>query len=72
MDEFERQAYWSYRANVPMVGDGKRKEAIPFPNWFAQLSGKKIEREEPELMEISDEEIEFLMKAGRQKFDPTG
>lgn len=72
MDEWEREAFWSYRANVPVVGEGKRREVIPFVNWFAQLSGKKIEREEPELMEITDEELERLFGAGRQKFNPLG
>ena len=71
-DEFMQEAFWSYRANVPMAGEGKNREVIPFRNWFAQLTGQAIERKEPELPEISDEEIEFLMKAGRQKFKPPG
>jgi len=71
-DEFMEDALWSYRANPPTAGEGKNREVIPFRNWFAQLTGKPIEREEPELTEISDEEIEFLMKAGRQKFRPPG
>jgi len=71
-DEFMEDALWSYRANVPTVGEGSRREVVPFRNWFAQLTGKAIERTEPELPEISDEEIEFLMKAGRQKFRPPG
>lgn len=66
-----REALWSYRANVPTVGEGTNRQAIPFKNWFAQLTGQPIEIEE-ELPEISDKEIEFLMKAGRQKFRPPG
>ena len=71
-DEFTWEAFWSYRANVPTATEGKNREVIPFRNWFAQLTGQALEREEPELPEISDEEIEFLMKAGRQKFKPPG
>jgi len=72
LDEFQKEAYWSWRANMPMAGEGEDKVVIPFKNWFAQLTNQKIEPEEPELMEITDEEIEFLMKAGRQKFRPPG
>ena len=72
MDEFEREALWSYRATPPTAGKGEQKQVIPFKNWFAQLSGKKVEREEPELTEISDEELEFFTKAGKQEFNPTG
>lgn len=72
MDEFERAAFWSYRANVPTVGEGETRTVIPFPNWFAQLSGKKVEREEPKLTEISDAELEMFTQAGKQEFDPTG
>lgn len=71
-DEFMEAALWSYRANVPTVGEGNSREVVPFRNWFAQLTGQPMEREEPELPEITDEEIEFLMKAGRQKFRPPG
>ena len=67
-----REALWSYRANVPMAGEGKNRQAIPFKNWFAQLTGQPMEIEEPQLTEISDAEIEFLMKAGRQRFRPPG
>ena len=65
-------AIWSYRANVPTVGEGTNRQPVPFRNWFAQLTGQPMETQEPELPEISDEEIEFLMKAGRQRFRPPG
>jgi len=57
---------------VPTVVDKTRREVIPFDNWFAQLSGVPVEREDPGLPEISDEELEFFIKAGNQEFNPLG
>lgn len=57
---------------MPTVGEGKNRQVVPFENWFAQLTGKPVEQKEPELMEISDEEIEWALKAGRQKLFPPG
>jgi len=71
-DEFMEDALWSYRANPPTAGEGSNRQAIPFKNWFVQLTGQPMETDEPELPEISDEEIEFMMKAGRMKFRPPG
>ena len=65
-------ALWSYRSNVPTAGEGKSRVAIPFDNWFAHLTGVKVERVEPELPEISDEELEFFVKVGKQEFNPMG
>lgn len=72
LDEFRREAMWSYRAKPPVVGTGERTEIVPFKNWFAQISGEKVEIEEPKLTEISDKELEFFMQAGKQEFNPTG
>ena len=68
-DEFKQEAIWSYRANVPTVGKGEDRRAVPFDEWYEELT--RIE-EEPEITEITDEEIEWALKAGRQGLRPPG
>ena len=57
-------------SSVPTVGEGEQRQAIPFENWFAQLSGVPAKTSEPELPEISDAELERLM--GRHELRPPG
>ena len=63
-------ALWSYRANTPATGEGKNRIAVSFEDWFAQLTS--VKEEEPEITEITDEEIEWALKAGRQGLRPPG
>jgi len=69
-EEFKREALWSYRANVPTVGDGNQRQAIPFENWFAQLSGVPAKTTDPEIPEISDAELEAMI--GTHELRPPG
>jgi hypothetical protein len=69
LDERRWQAFWSWRANPPTVGEGKDRRVIPFGEWWDRMTGK-VQEYEP--AEISDEEIEQALKMGRMQFRPPG
>ena len=68
-DEYRREALWSYRANTPMVGEGKSRRPMPFDEFWQRMTGVQVDEKLPE---ISDEEIEALMKHGRIGLVPPG
>ena len=68
-DERRDRAYWSWREQPPMVGTGEQRHAMPFDEFWDRLNGKQTETKLPE---ISDEEIEALMKMGRIGLRPPG
>jgi hypothetical protein len=65
-EERRWEAMWSYRANPPMVDHN----VLGFDVFMAQLG--LAEMPEPNVTEITDEEIERLMKAGRMGWIPPG
>ena len=63
-EERRWDALWSYRANPPMAD----RDVLGFDVFMAQLG---LSEEKPsEATEITDEEIERLMKAGRMGWIP--
>jgi hypothetical protein len=62
------EALWSYRENAPMTGTGEWASVIPFDVFLGQLG--LGEPKAAEVPEITDEEIERLMKAGRMGWIP--
>jgi len=68
-DEHRQEAFWNWRANPPMVGEGKSRRAMPFSEFWQRLTEP---REAEPIPEISDEEIEKLMKMGRIGLRPPG
>ena len=64
-DERRWDAFWSYRAQPPTIGDGKDRQVIPFENWAAQL-GLGIEVEEKG-MTLTEEDIKKAFAKGFKK-----
>lgn len=65
LDERRWEALWSYRANVPTVGEGKDRQVVPFNNWVAQLGlGDEVEEKGRTL---SDEDIKRAFSKGVRK-----
>ena len=69
-DERRWEAMWSYRAQPPARGSGKNRTVISFNEFLVSLG--MAEAVEPEVPEISDEEIEQLMAMGRVGLRPPG
>lgn len=59
----------SWRANPPVTGEGRTRRVVPFDEFWRGLTRPAVKEEAPE---ITDEEIEAAMKAGRMKFLPPG
>jgi hypothetical protein len=69
-EERRWEAMWSYRANPPMVEFNGHKVVVELNAFMAQLG--LAEATEPNVPEITDEEIERLMRAGRMGWIPPG
>jgi hypothetical protein len=67
-EERKWEALWSARSNPPVDGGG---DPVGFEMFLAQL-GLVTEVKRVELPEITDEEIEQLMKRGRMGWIPPG
>jgi len=69
-DERIWEAFWSWRAHPPTVGEGSNRSVVEFSTFLAQLGlGEQVEAELPE---ISDEEIKVLFEQGRMGLFPPG
>ena len=68
-EERRWEALWSYRANPPIVQAGRGTQVVDFQTFLAQLG---LDEDKAEPPEISDEEIERIMKRGRMRLFPPG
>jgi hypothetical protein len=70
-EERKWEALWSYRANPPTVGDGEMRSMVPLDSFLGMLGLVDVVKP-AELPEITDEEIEDLMRRGRMGWIPPG
>ena len=62
------EAWLSYWPNPAIHGKGDSRTAVPFDEWWGLLTTV----EEEAVTEITDEELEAALKAGRQGLRPPG
>lgn len=65
LEEKQLEAFWSWRANPPIVGEGDTRTVIPFPNWLASIGlGKEVEEKR---FSLTDEDIKKAFSRGVKK-----
>ena len=66
--ELKERAFWAWHVAPPIEGRGNSRRLIPFGEWWGRLK-RPVQSAAPE---ISDEEVERLMKQGRVGLGPPG
>ena len=65
LEEKQLEAYWSWRAHPPIVGEGENRTVVPFKNWLASI-GLGMEVEEKRFS-LTDEDIKRAFSRGVTK-----